>query len=60
MVVVSQGAGGKTGSVLRKHLAEEGKKLPVLEEYIYENSNQQTCPPTPSLPVGRQGFGRQR
>jgi LmbE family N-acetylglucosaminyl deacetylase len=30
MVVVSQGAGGSSGSVLRKRLAEEGKKLPVL------------------------------
>ena len=30
MVVVSQGAGGNSGSVLRKRLAEEGKKLLIL------------------------------
>ena len=30
MVVVSQGAGGNSGSILRKRLEEEGKKLPVL------------------------------
>jgi LmbE family N-acetylglucosaminyl deacetylase len=29
-VMVSQGAGGKAGSVLRKRLAEEGRKLPIL------------------------------
>lgn len=30
MAVVSQGGGGNTGSLLRKRLAAEGKKLPVL------------------------------
>jgi len=35
MVVVSQGAGGNSGSVLRKHLAEEGKKLPILGKDDY-------------------------
>ena len=30
MAIVSQGGGGNTGSMLRKSLAEEGKKLPVL------------------------------
>ena len=30
MAIVSQGGGGNTGSMLRKSLAKEGKKLPVL------------------------------
>ena len=30
MAVVSQGGGGNAGSTLRKKLAEEGKKLPIL------------------------------
>jgi LmbE family N-acetylglucosaminyl deacetylase len=29
-VIVSQGAGGNSGSILRKRLAEEGRKLPIL------------------------------
>ena len=30
MAIISQGGGGNTGSMLRKSLAKEGKKLPVL------------------------------
>ncbi len=35
MVVVSQGAGGNSGSALRKRLAEKGKKLPILGKDDY-------------------------